>query len=1081
MPPETPEPPPASESESQEASEVARSPEAASSSPTPPPAPDSPEGLLIAHLREMFQFDCQDLDFGIFRIMNAKREQIDNFLTNRLLPQVKEILKEYRPDNTDDLESELAEKEEKIEAEKDNYLPERLDKLRAEAETLRRRIDYRIDVDKTSIEIYSHLYNFFSRYYDEGDFMSLRRYKAGVYALPYEGEEVKLHWANSDQYYIKTSENLKHYAFKTSLGKNVRFEIKSANTEKNNNKAANDKQRRFWLASEDPVEASDDTLTIFFEYRPDNKENDTASTKVEPEVTSAGDDEAENGSEKKKKSKTPTQDKINEGIIASLASRLEYEKFGLNELAPTEKKPKRTVFEKHLDKYVKRFTFDYFIHKDLGGFLRRELDFFIKNEVMHLDDIEEAHVPKVESILGKLRTLRKVAHSIIKFLAQLEEFQKKLWLKKKFVLETNYYITLDHIIERDKEGMLLPLIASNQGQVEAWMDLFAIDEIGGDSFPLTVDFLMENDKLPVDTRFFDADFKYAFLSLFDDLDEQTDGVLIESENFQALNLLQDRCKEQVQCIYIDPPYNTDSNAILYKNNYKHSSWLSLIENRFSISNRFLIKDDGLHIIAIDDAENARLQISLDIKEKTITPVSVIHNPSGKMGSNFSKNGEYAIFIHNDNKRTISMENREDAPDVRDFMNTAKGAGENYLRESGKECFYPIFIKDEEIVGFGPVCEENFHPDRNVLRDDGIIEVYPIDQNNVERKWILAYNTIGDHLHQLKAKFDHKLNLFRIERTKNEINYKTIWTKNTYSAKKYGTQLLGEILPDCEKMEKIYPKSLYLVKDCIHAGLNGKKQSLILDYFAGSGTTGHAVINLNREDGGKRKYILVEMGEYFSSVTLPRVLKAAYSTDWKDGKPVSRNGVSQIIKYMLLEQYEDTLDNLEATTQPEQSDIFKKHPEIHEGYMLGYMLDKEEKDSPSLLNIEEFTDPFNYGLEITRNDEKRPVRVDLVETFNYLIGLQVKTIARDPNGIVEITGIDRRNQKCLIIWRNTEKIKNPDLNDWFKKKHLQGRPEAQVIYVNGDNNLENIKPDGQQWEVKLTEQEFKRLMFATQDT
>lgn len=236
-------------------------------------------------------------------------------------------------------------------------------------------------------EIYSHLYNFFARYYQDGDFMSMRRYKEGVYAIPYEGEEVYLHWANKDQYYIKTSENLKNYTFKLDDGRKVTFRILEADTEKDNKKAADDKDRRFILNA-DSITQSDDgqILVMGFEYRPDDKKrNQTA---------------------------------INEDCVAQIQSKssdLGAFATGLLSLRPTDKRKDRTLLEKHLEDYTAKHTFDYFIHKDLGKFLRRELDFYIKNEVMHLDDIEHEAAQRVEQYLTKVKVIRKIAGKIIDF------------------------------------------------------------------------------------------------------------------------------------------------------------------------------------------------------------------------------------------------------------------------------------------------------------------------------------------------------------------------------------------------------------------------------------------------------------------------------------------------------------------------------------------------------------------------------------------------------------------------------------------------------------------------------------------
>ena len=141
-------------------------------------------------------------------------------------------------------------------------------------------------------------------------------------------------------------------------------------------------------------------------------------------------------------------------------------------------------------------------------------------------------------------------------------------------------------------------------------------------------------------------------------------------------------------------------------------------------------------------------------------------------------------------------------------------------------------------------------------------------------------------------------------------------------------------------------------------------SLILDYFAGSGTTGHAVINLNREDGGKRKYILVEMSDYFDTILKPRIQKVVYSKDWKDGKPVSRDsGVSHMFKYIRLESYEDALANLRLERNQQQELALENSDSFRESYMLNYMLDVETRDSPSLLAIDRFENPFAYQLKV----------------------------------------------------------------------------------------------------------------------
>ena len=701
---------------------------------------------------------------------------------------------------------------------------------------------------------------------------------------------------------------------------------------------------------------------------------------------------------------------------------------------------------------------------------------------MHLDDIENESAPRVEQYLSMIKAVRLIANKIIAFLAQIEDFQRKLWLKKKFVVETNYCVTLDRVPEE-----LYPEIAENNAQREEWVRLFAIDEIKGDlhmpaySIPLTVEFLKANPFLILDTKFFSDDFKNRFLASIDNIDEQMDGLLIHSENFQALNLLQERYREQVKCVYIDPPYNAKSSEILYKNTFKHASWLSLIQDRVTASLP-LLTDIFVHVTAIDEVENIRLGLVLPMlfPDCEDACISIVHNPTGQQGNNFSFTHDFAHFVYPQGVDCIGLEDRNDAlresqPDIRPLRNVS--SGKDHLRESAANCFYPILVKDGKIIGFDNVCAEDFHPQSvNVLRDNGVIEIYPIDPSNTESKWTFARNTVESISDELTAEYNQKKNTWDIIRKKSKFRYKSVWEDKRYSANSWGSVVLNNILPN---NPFTYPKSIYTVRDCVDAGLNNSKNGIVLDHFAGSGTTGHAVINLNREDSGNRKYILVEMGEYFDTVLKPRIQKVIYSKDWKDGKPVSREGSSHMLKYIRLESYEDTLNNLELRRTETQGTLLKESSSFRESYMLSYMLDVE--GSESLLNLSVFEDPFKYMLKIATGSvgETAPVTVDLVETFNYLIGLTVQHIDHI-QGYRVVQGRNPKGEKVLVIWRNVKERSNEDLERFFRKQDYNPKDmEFAVIYVNGDNNLENIRRDDETWKVRLIEEEFKRLMFSAE--
>lgn len=347
---------------------------------------DKLKGLL----KELFQFDREDLDFGIYRVMNHRRDEILKFLDQDLLPQVRDAFGEYRAGEAAQVRDELVKLEKTLGDA--GVTAESSPKYLA----LKERLAETSDLAALENEVYSDLYTFFRRYYKNGDFLSLRRYKPGVYAVPYEGEEVKLHWANADQYYIKTAENFQNYRFKLKDGRSVSFQLVAAIAERDNNKTANGKESRFVLREEEPVEEVDGELRVYFEYRPHpDKQKDLSERAVETVLDSAP------------------------GEWST----------GLAEPAPTQSNKERTVLEKHLSGYTARNTFDYFIHKDLGGFLRRELDFFLKNEILRVDDLDTDDEQRADRYLAKLRAIKRVGRAIIAFLAQLEDFQKRLFLK----------------------------------------------------------------------------------------------------------------------------------------------------------------------------------------------------------------------------------------------------------------------------------------------------------------------------------------------------------------------------------------------------------------------------------------------------------------------------------------------------------------------------------------------------------------------------------------------------------------------------------------------------------------------------
>ncbi len=1005
---------------------------------------------FISTMETILMLTQADLDFGIYRIMNQKRAQIEEYLHKDLRKQVAEAISENASTDAAALKKELAQLVSTLTTAGMN--PDDSPKVKE----LKGRIAQCGNSEELENEVYSHLTIFFSRYYDKGDFISQRRYKKDVYAIPYEGEEVKLYWANADQYYIKTGEYFRKYRFSIGNDKYCEFTLRERNddesiTELNNNKAQNDMERRFALYEEAPVEVVGNTLHIYFTYELYPK-----STKQKVLVDKAF------------------------GIVKDLIPT-EF----ISVLRPTENGS--TLLQKHLNDYVARNTFDYFIHKDLGGFLSRELDFYIKNEILVIDDIDARTPEEFLKHLTVIKAIKKVGMKLITFLASLENFQKRLWLKKKFVVESNYCITLDRVPES-----LYAEIAANDAQRKEWISLFAINEIKPDlqhktaySNPLSVDFLKENPFLVLDTKFFTTDFKHKLLTFMDNIDEQCDGLLINSENYQALELLQEKYLKQVECIYIDPPYNTGDDGFSYKDGYSDSCWLTMINNRLICSNN-LMNNSASTMISIGDEEQEYLSSLIRQNVGKEAFVATLVWEKKKKGSflsgNIAKMKDYVLcYARNINEfgGYIGEINTKDEtypcinPDNPISIRLFRAGIKSRYREPD------VFRPAGSIISAGNM--------KLILLQDLVIENRTLKQDiEIKANWRYSQNSLDEYMNANTLYITQDLYIRRIV---SEARYKRLkdlllrigdisdddFRKYDISnVNKYGWgtnedandelhQLLGK------QYVISYPKPSKLIT-LLLASIR-KSNALILDYFAGSGTTGHAVINLNREDGGKRKYILCEMGEYFDTVTKRRIQKVIYSKDWKDGKPVSREGSSHCFKYIRLEQYEDTLNNL--TLQP--ANINKENVGFYGGYMLGYMLDIETRDS--LFNMKWFRNPWNMKLRITRQNETREENIDVIETFNYLIGLNVRSIIYPKKDICTIEGVTRRGERTLVIWRNCDTIDNKTLNEFFKRMAYSTRDtEFDRIYVNGDNNLENLRTDEEQWKVVLTEQEFAQRMF-----
>ena len=1010
---------------------------------------------FVDKLEEIFMMDHAELDFGIYRIMNQKRDEITTFLRQDLLPQVQEVLATVGSGNDAELKAHLTEIEKQ--AASFGISPDK----NPDYQTLKAKLMQTTSAEALQNDVFSHLVTFFSRYYDNGDFVSKRRYKDNVYAIPYNGEEVKLHWANADQYYIKSSEYFRDYTFVLPEShRKVHFVLKDATTEQNNNKAANNMERRFaiYQSEESPcLEQNEDELSIFFTYELMPK-----GTKQDALLVAAMD---------------VISPKVPEAFKELLDVKM-----------PTAKKQDRTLLEKHLTDYTAKNSFDYFIHKDLGGFLHRELDFYIKNEVMLLDDLDTEHI---QGQLATIKAIKQVGDKIIRMLAQLENFQKRLWLKKKFVVQSDYCITLDRIPEE-----LYAEIAANDRQREEWVRLFAIDEIeglmgvGGYSVPLTVEFLRQNPFLVMDTAFFSRQFKHRLVSYLGKkgLDEQCNGLLINSENFQALDLLQEKFTGIVKCVYIDPPYNTGDDDFAYKDSFQESSWLCCIDNRLELTRRFY-KECGSFAASIDINELDKFMMLLDnalgkenrkanitVRRASITGAKVINPGPVNIGEN--------VIVYSNGVNKWKPEN---AYRERDYDNRYGQMIINPQDHYEKWQFGTVL---DEFAKENDVPKSQLKKKLGDSLSEELLKFVIKNKDRVIRLAALDENSVGSQVLELKKKsLKEPGRIFYLQR--DDANDYYIINGNTILFYKDRLRWMGDGFAPVEKVSDIWDD--VLPNDLHNEGgvqlKKGKKPEklvnrifefttnegeFILDYFAGSATSGAVALKSNR------RFINIEANEYFDEIPLRR-LKNTLAGD--------KSGVSKLyqwkgggcFKYQRLEQYEDTLNNLELKTPQQIKADFEGKPDtFRESYMLGYMLDTETRES--LLNIKKFENPFAMTLKTTKDNELVETPVDLVETFNYLIGLNVETEEwyQDDNICVIKGRTHRDNLQTLVIWRNCKLITNEELNTFFEQKEYRiCEGEWDVIYVNGDNTLSNLKRDADHWRVMLTEEEFTKRMFENE--
>lgn len=988
--------------------------------------PSAQDRFLSLLKRDILKLDLAELDFGIYRILNYRRAQVLAYL--------------------------------------DEALP---DRITAWTDALAKNSGR--ELASTEAEnCYYHLHTFFARYWDDGDFIPrARRGGSAAYAVPYNGQDTHFHWATKGSHYVKSGELFARYAYKDGA-QEVRFTLERAEVEKDNAKG---NAKYFFPAR---VQAVEGGFELFWQWR--------AAT------------EAENKRYKNKsasRNKDMAQEDISLGAEsdapategASLQERVLNAWLAGDDFSGA-KRPKGLnpeLLTSNVRRFVRKNTSDFFVHPQLGEFLRGELDVYLKHEFVQVWDAADKELPRIRA---KFKLVRDIALDLITFLDQIERFQATLFEKRKFVLQADYLVQCSWLLrEGGAEGKKLVAEATGSAaQAEEWANWVGQKPTGKGKKADGKKLLATYPHLPLHTQHFSANFKARVLACFDDIEAALGGELVHGDNYAALRTMEPAYRERVKCIYIDPPYNTDASPIDYKNGFRESSWLSLIERRVQCSMDVLRKT-GVMCIAIDDAENAalRLQLEHDYPDTVLGTVALRANPSGRpTKAGFSVSHEYIHFIGrspgavigkmNPTEGQIARFSERDDESAFEWRNLRR-EGSNSDRSARRALFYPLYVSDSKVripdMTWDAESEEWLFDDSP---KKGEVTTWPIDDKDNEKTWRWGNDKVRDCMNDIAVRKDRSgKNYVYYKRRPNEegVVAVTSWFDSKYSATEHGTALLKKMFG---KSPFSYPKSVYAVQDSVYVAGASDSASITLDFFAGSGTTGHAIINLNREDGGSRKFLLVEQGEYFDTVTLPRIAKVMTSPEWKDGAPkdsVQHDDAGDLehwsrrtlplVRVLRLERYEDSLNALEFESNQDPSQQARAQAAIdlvafdEQDHLLRYWLMDDSIDSPVRLSTQTLSTPFDYQLTLHEPTGERQVTVDLLETARLLLGLAPRKQREltDPQGqrhqLVEAVlasdlARDAPKPKLVLLWlramddERSEKVAKAE-HEWLAKSVL----------------------------------------------
>lgn len=749
-------------------------------------------------------------------------------------------------------------------------------------------IKEKLEKEEVKYPIYNKLYNFFGSYLNETGtpfFYDTPMHK-NIYAKVYtNSKDTSLFYKTQNLYYVK-SDTLYHDAEITSQDSKYTFIFDTSHFIPNADNAKNKAIFKF---------AIEENIRIYVL-------NDKESLKEIPNVFK------QNSSD------------LSDEFIKSLKDK----KIQLQE----------EEIKKILSSYKRQNEIDFFIHKNARAFLQEQFNLWLCNYV--LDDITQWKQEKIE----ELNTLKKVAFSIIDYIADFEDELKAIWCKPKFAKNVEYVFSLDRI-----NSALLDSVINDEGfkaQIKEWQELRLIDE--------SFDIKNINDEkykfLPIDTKHFSKAIKYKILSSFKDIESTLNGELIKSDNFQALNTLLPKYQNKVDLIYIDPPYNTGNDGFVYTDKFNHSSWLAMMNNRLEVA-RELLKDSGSIFISIDDNEQANLKILCDeiFGEENFVANVVWRKRAG--GGNDAKH----IAVEQE-YINIYAKNIE-------YLKTYGIARKNISQ----------YKKDERGYYLEKPLNDTSLQDSPGLHYDIKLSNGKILKGN-EHQWKMSESTFYSRLERNEIIFKSNDKVYYkhyIDVTSN-LKPSSIWYDFVLNA-----DATNEIKLYFENKIFDTPKPERLLKRICDIGSN--QDSLILDFFAGSGTTIATAHKLGR------KWIGVEMGEHFYKVIIPRMKKVIGGFVSGISKEVEFKG-GGAFRYYELEGYEESLANCEYVLGKDLIIDYRKSRKLIKGLKKGETIS---------LDMNGYREGF-----------------DILHTMANVLGLKIRRLFLDSKGIecVEFDNGDR---------------------------------------------------------------------------